>query len=239
MLDFLDFLNLSDTESKVVFALVLKLFVISFIATVLGLNREKNHSPIGIKTLMVIGITSCVITIISVEHANHFVNLYGLALDPMRLPAQIVSGVGFLGAGVIFVRKNSEVSGLTTASMIWGVATLGIAVGTGYILLSLLALIFMVSAVEIFPRLKDFLGFTTLKCYHISVKFTTKDFMLLGIDKLNNIDKTCEIIDFSISEIDNEYKVCFTIYVDKRINPNEIYNKYLILDGVKYFNYHC
>ena len=65
-------------------------------------------------------------------------------MDPLRLAAQIVSGIGFLGAGVILRRGNDSITGLTTAAMIWGAAGIGIAVGAGFYMDATLAVVIIV-----------------------------------------------------------------------------------------------
>lgn len=70
-------------------------------------------------------------------------------MDPLRLAAQVVSGIGFLGAGVILRRGNDSISGLTTAAMIWGAAGIGIAVGAGFYMDATLAVIIIVFGIEV------------------------------------------------------------------------------------------
>ena len=72
-------------------------------------------------------------------------------MDPLRLAAQIVSGIGFLGAGVILRRGNDSISGLTTAALIWGAAGVGIAVlGAGYYIEALAGVVLLIVSVELF-----------------------------------------------------------------------------------------
>ena len=111
---------------KITLALVLSL--------VIGVEREIKKKPIGLKTSAVIATFSCLLTIVSIE-AAYLVparNDINVTMDPLRLAAQIVSGIGFLGAGAILRRDNDNITGLTTAAMIWGAASIGIAVGAGF-----------------------------------------------------------------------------------------------------------
>ena len=100
----------------------------------------------GLKTSLVIATFSCLLTIISIETAystpaREDINI---TMDPLRLAAQIVSGIGFLGAGVILRRGNDSITGLTTAAMIWGAAGIGIAVGAGFYMDATLAVVIIV-----------------------------------------------------------------------------------------------
>ena len=112
---------------------VLKLAVATLIGLIIGLERELKKKPLGLKTCIVIAVSSCVLTIISIDAAYNFPRVSKLQMDPLRLPAQIISGVGFIGAGVILRKSNDVISGLTTSAMIWGAAGLGVATGAGFI----------------------------------------------------------------------------------------------------------
>ena len=111
---------------------VLKLAVATLIGLIIGLERELKKKPLGLKTCIVIAVSSCVLTIISIDAAYNFPRVSKLQMDPLRLPAQIISGVGFIGAGVILRKSNDVISGLTTSAMIWGAAGLGVATGAGF-----------------------------------------------------------------------------------------------------------
>lgn len=113
---------------------VLKLCIASILSLIIGLERELKKKPVGLKTSLVIASFSCLLTIISIETAYAMPARDGvnITMDPLRLAAQVVSGIGFLGAGVILRRGNDSISGLTTAALIWGAAAIGIAVGAGF-----------------------------------------------------------------------------------------------------------
>lgn len=105
----------------------------------MGLERHVRHKDAGIKTHVLVGLGSCLFTLVS---TYGFAPITGpdIAVDPSRVAAQIVSGIGFLGAGVIFV-NNDTVRGLTTAATVWLSAAIGMACGSGMILLGIIAVI--------------------------------------------------------------------------------------------------
>lgn len=123
------------TYQTIMFRLLLSLAFAAFI----GYEREKNRANAGLKTHMIVGVGATIIALIqqqieyeTFEMALHYPALLGtFRVDPSRLIAQVVSGIGFLGAGTIIVTKRN-VSGLTTAASIWSVAAIGLAVGMGY-----------------------------------------------------------------------------------------------------------
>jgi putative Mg2+ transporter-C (MgtC) family protein len=101
--------------------LMLRLLVALALGAVVGLERERQERAAGLRTVTMVSLGSCLFTIIGA---------YGFAnTDPSRVAAQIVTGIGFLGAGTIFLRKDL-VRGLTTAATIWTVAAIGMAAGT-------------------------------------------------------------------------------------------------------------
>ncbi len=103
--------------------LALRLFVTTVLAVAIGAEREFHGHPAGIRTMALVGVGSCLFTALGV------LTVFGM--DPTRIAAQIVTGVGFLGAGSI-LRQGNEVRGLTTAASIWVVAAIGMAVGFGF-----------------------------------------------------------------------------------------------------------
>jgi len=104
-----------------------KLVLAALMGAIVGLERLWTGHPAGLRTNMVIAISSCLFTILSIEAFP----LQGSAQDTARVAAGIVTGVGFLGAGALLQTK-SHVRGLTTAATIWLVAALGMAAGAGF-----------------------------------------------------------------------------------------------------------
>ncbi len=104
--------------------IVLRLVVSAFFGGLIGMEREINNRPAGLRTHVLVSLGSCLIMMIS---------MYGFSGigDPARLAAQVVSGIGFLGAGTI-LNKGNAIRGLTTAASLWVCAGIGLAVGNGY-----------------------------------------------------------------------------------------------------------
>lgn len=102
--------------------IIFKLCFAALLSLIIGIERELKKKPIGLKTSIVIATFSCLLTYISIESAYNTNphNGINITMDPLRLAAQIVSGIGFLGVGVILHKGNDSITGLTTAAMIWG-----------------------------------------------------------------------------------------------------------------------
>ncbi|WP_434475989.1 MgtC/SapB family protein [Bacillus pumilus] len=154
---------------------VLKLAVATLIGLIIGLERELKKKPLGLKTCIVIAVSSCVLTIISIDAAYHFPRVSRLQMDPLRLPAQIISGVGFIGAGVILRKSNDVISGLTTSAMIWGAAGLGVATGAGFYKEAFLSLFFILISVEFLPWLFQRIGPIRLQEKEIRIRMSLSD----------------------------------------------------------------
>ncbi len=119
--------DLSTTEA------LLRLLIAAGLGGAIGLERELRDHEAGFRTHLIVSLGACVFTLVSAYAWTDwtFSNASGLVFDPTRIAAQIVTGVGFLGAGAIIVRGIS-VRGLTTAATLWVVAAIGMASGTGY-----------------------------------------------------------------------------------------------------------
>jgi putative Mg2+ transporter-C (MgtC) family protein len=108
---------------------ILRLAISAVLGSLIGMDRERLLWAAGLRTHMLVCVGSCLVMIVSVYG---FTSVLGphVILDPSRVAAQVVSGVGFLGAGSIILR-NEVVKGLTTAASLWTVAAVGLAVGSG------------------------------------------------------------------------------------------------------------
>ncbi len=121
------------------FVVVIRLLVSFVFGIGIGLDRERSGKAAGIRTQMLVCVGSTLFTIISLYLAES----YGYKnTDPGRIIAQIVSGIGFLGAGVI-LKNGAKVQGVTTAATIWTTAAIGVAVGAGFYMPALLTLFFV------------------------------------------------------------------------------------------------
>ncbi|OZU88288.1 hypothetical protein CIL03_11580 [Virgibacillus indicus] len=109
-----------------------QVLISALLGFLIGWDRSSKHKPAGLKTYTYVAVACTLITIVSIHSVDSFSNpLIGTRMDPMRLAAQIVSGLGFLGAGVI-LKDGLQVKGLTSASMIFFVGGVGIGIGAGF-----------------------------------------------------------------------------------------------------------
>jgi putative Mg2+ transporter-C (MgtC) family protein len=135
---------------------VLLIMLSVLIGLLIGIEREYRNKSAGLRTFILVSFGSCLFTILSLK--------IGLA-NPDRLAANIITGIGFLGAGVIF-KEDNKVSGITTATTIWAAASLGRCVGAGYIFLAFIGvgLVLMILAlltylqtyIDNYHKIKDY-----------------------------------------------------------------------------------
>ena len=111
---------------------LLRLAVAALLGGVIGLERELDEKAAGLRTHMLVSVGSALFTLVSAYGFREFLT-HGkvVSFDPSRIAAQIVTGIGFLGAGAI-IRQGFSVRGLTTAATLWVVAAIGMAAGAGY-----------------------------------------------------------------------------------------------------------
>jgi putative Mg2+ transporter-C (MgtC) family protein len=136
---------------------IIKLCVATVFGAVVGLEREIHGRPAGLRTNALVCMASCLLIVVSrtgamtgLDRSTNFV----LNVDPARMAAGIVTGIGFLGAGAILRVRESFVRGLTTAAGIWFVAALGIAVGIGAFAVSGAALVLGLATLTLMTKVE-------------------------------------------------------------------------------------
>ncbi|MEP6909277.1 MAG: MgtC/SapB family protein [Actinomycetota bacterium] len=112
---------------------LLRIVMAGVLGGAIGIEREIRERQAGLRTHVLVAVGAALFTLVSAYgwHDFHFSQASGVTYDPTRIAAQIVTGIGFLGAGAI-IRQGISVRGLTTAASLWVVAAIGIAAGAGY-----------------------------------------------------------------------------------------------------------
>jgi putative Mg2+ transporter-C (MgtC) family protein len=126
----------------------LRLGTAAALGAAIGLERERLERAAGLRTHALVAVASALVMIVSAYGFDDVLGRESTVLDPSRIAAQVVSGIGFLGAGVIILRKNT-VRGLTTAASVWTVAGIGLACGGGLLAIAAIAtaLVLVIQAV--------------------------------------------------------------------------------------------
>lgn len=126
---------------------LLLIFISVILGLFIGAEREYQNKSAGLRTFILVCFGSCLFTILSIK--------IGIG-NPDRLAANIITGIGFLGAGVIF-KGDNKIEGITTATTIWATASIGMAVGSGYVYLSLLGTALILFILHSLTYLQNFI----------------------------------------------------------------------------------
>ena len=205
------------------FVEIARLSVAALLGGIVGLERQQRHKSAGLRTHILVSLGSCLIMLISYKL---YAGVQGLTnADPARLAAQVVSGIGFLGAGTI-MKEGLTIKGLTTAASLWVVAGVGLAVGAGYYVGAVTTTVLSVLALTYLPRFERLYG-----CGPSQVAIVVR-----SVDKPGQIGrigsylgtKNVAICDIKIDEVGkNEIHISVILDVtDRRIIPD-------IVEGMK------
>lgn len=196
---------------------------------IIGYERQSRNKWAGLRTHVLVCLGSCLIMILSI---NIYYSVQGQTnADPARLAAQVVSGIGFLGAGTI-MKEGATVKGLTTAASIWVVSGVGLAVGAGYFLGALFTTCLVLLTLTTLSRLE--------KSYSQGY---TATLLLSIVDKPGQIGKIgsylgqhcVSIRDIRIEEHDDHghsLLVTLMLHFPDRVNVNEVIANLMAIDGV-------
>ena len=128
---------------------IVKMALAVFFSGVIGYEREHSHRPAGFRTHILVAVGSTLVMMTSEYVFQEYIGLG--TFDPTRLGAQVISGIGFLGAGTI-LREGFSVKGLTTAASLWAVSCIGLAVGAGYYIGALVTTLVIYLTLNTFKR---------------------------------------------------------------------------------------
>jgi len=205
--------------------MAIRLLMSCILGGLIGYEREAHRKTAGLRTHILVSIGSCLIMILSIkiyESVQGFTNA-----DPTRLAAQVVSGIGFLGAGSI-IKDGPSVKGLTTAASLWVVSGVGLAVGSGYYMGALMTTGLVFLTLTILSRFEN-------KEYKslVSLFITTVDRpgqigeigSLLGVHNIH-------IRDIKIEEKKEFLGIIFRMHMPKTVNVNDVTTGLLSINGI-------
>lgn len=211
---------------------LIKLALASALGGIIGLEREIKRKPVGLKTCIIIAVTTCLLTIVSIQSAEYYASMSAnIRTDPMRLAAQVISGIGFIGTGVIMHRSNDVVSGITTAAMIWAAAGIGISIGAGFYTNVVIVTLFILFALK-YSHLLTLFVHKNEKVVSIVIKVEMSDihFLQAVLDTLKT--KKCAVKGVNIKEQEKEHLL--GISISARIaSTGSTYNIYRDLKGLE------
>ncbi len=202
---------------------VLRLILSIVLSSLIGIDRESTKKPAGLRTHILVSLGSTLIMLLSL----HLNTMYeGSIYYSDRLAAQVISGIGFLGAGTILRRDSGVVTGLTTAASLWVVAAIGLAVGAGFYLGAVLTTALVVITLMSFHRVGRRLK---------SKGFYTISLSIISIDSPGQVGKIGQLLgDYGVNilSIDIEHKEDELISMDIEIAMKDPNIKYELLNSI-------
>lgn len=204
--------------------ILIRLLLATIVGGITGIERERSNKVAGFRTHILVSLGSCIASITSLDL---FLQFYEISnLDPARLSAQVLSGIGFLGAGTI-MKTSNRVVGLTTAAGIWSTACIGIAIGYGYYFLGLVSWLILLIVLYILKFMDSSLKRT--KSGKIVLKIEDDNTLPLVLGLLDDMD--VESNKLTINKKDNEWIVNFTIVYKDNRKISEIAKSFYSIDS--------
>ncbi len=203
---------------------LLRLLVAGILGTVVGLEREYRAKAAGYRTHFLICLGSATFMLVSQYGFNAVIEKYGgqvnaMRLDPARIAAQVVSGIGFLGAGTIILQKQI-VKGLTTAAGLWALAGVGLAIGAGMYFVGIAATVFILIGLEVLRFFFKGLGLRSLGLEIL----VPEQAQLESIQKIL-AESRYMVSNYNVSEMPNGYKVDVVVRIHNKNDENELFRR--------------
>ena len=213
------------------FHMLAKLILISILSGVIGFERESYSKPAGFRTHVLVGISAVLVMVCGMEISQ----MYGTN-DPTRIPAQLLSGIGFIGAGTI-LSNGFKVKGLTTASGLLAVTCIGLAVGAGLYIYSVIATVIVYIVLRYSHILNPKVEHITSMKFKITVNSPKE-----ALSYINDIIVKYEMDVKKVKVVENEDEdsnVGYIIYdckVNREVNKNQFITEIVKLERVKQIN---
>ena len=134
-----------------IYTVLIRLFLAFLVGGIIGAERGKQGRAAGMRTHILVCIGAALTAMIGIYGAE----VLGFTSDPMRIAAQVISGIGFIGVGTILIKGGTQVTGLTTAAGLWAVGAVGLALGVGFYEGALIAFLLFILTVSILQRIEN------------------------------------------------------------------------------------
>lgn len=225
MLDFLNFLRGDHLD---ILSVTLRLVAAMICGGCIGLERERKRRPAGFRTHILICLGAAMTTLTS----QFLVLELHLFTDMARLGAQVIAGIGFIGAGTIIITKRRQVKGLTTAAGLWAAAIVGLCCGAGFIEGAILATLIILIAELVFAKLEYFIV-SNARVINLYVEYTESSQLGTIVDTIKQ--KSVYIVDMEITKSGDQNRhpcVIFSLQKPRKIPHQSLMALIAKLDGV-------
>ena len=191
-------------------SVVLRITVAFLLGGALGLERGLKQRPAGLRTHMLVCVGACMIMLTN----QYIYQVFGTG-DPVRMGAQVVSGIGFLGAGTIMVTKHSQIKGLTTAAGLWATAAVGLATGIGFYEAAVMGTIVIVLTLTVLSILDSKMHKKT-RCFEVYVELKPEVSLGMFLDSVRSKGIAIEDIQMESARNHEGGSRCFMMVVITR-----------------------
>ena len=204
-----------------IFLVAVRIFLAAFLGAIIGIEREIKNRAAGFRTHIIVSVGTCLIMLIGIEGIGEISDDVGR--DTARIAGQVVSGIGFLGAGTILQTKDG-VSGLTTAATLWLSAAIGLAVGIGFYEGALIATIICLVTLVSLSGVSDFINDMVTKSY--VMVFDTDNFDEEGfLDFVSKEGVEIRRLDILDEEIEDKAMIKSTLSFHKHYNIGKFFKR--------------
>lgn len=210
-------------------AVALRIFAAVIIGGILGLERGMKNRPAGLRTYMLVCVGACIVMLTN----QYIYQVFGSG-DPVRMGAQVVSGIGFLGAGTIIVTRRNQIKGLTTAAGLWSAAGVGLALGVGFYEAAIAGTVAVFAVMTLLQRMDNRLHRRSrrLEAYIELSTISLGDFLRTMRDE--GIDVSDVQREHDEENSDGVRAYVATLKGKKRQNHTELMEKVLSIPGVEF-----
>lgn len=233
-------LNIDYLRELNIYSMVLRIFLAMLAGGIIGFEREKKRRPAGFRTYMLVSLGAA-LTVILGQYLHHMTSIewgelctgLGIRTDALRFSAQVINGVGFLGAGTVLVTSRQEVKGLTTATALWTSACMGIATGAGFYELTIICLLLMRFCMKLLPMLESAI---VAKSRNFNVYVEMENILSLGalVGRLKAENITIFNVDIDKEEHEHmsQINALFSLRLPKKRQHTEILAALSTVDGI-------
>ncbi len=216
---------------------IVRLLVAVILGGIVGFERQSRNKSAGLRTHILVSLGACLTMIVSLNISLSFFFIYGLTnADPERIAAQVISGIGFLGAGTILANKKGlNVIGLTTAASLWVVAAIGLAAGAGYWITASATTLFVYLTLAIVSQLERHIkACSPTTCQYdflITTMSVPKQIGIIGDFFEKKGITICEFRTVSEDE-ENRFIISISVEAPLHITANQIISGLLTVEGI-------
>ena len=224
----LDFLNIFRGDHLDVWSVAVRFLIAMICGGCIGLERERKRRPAGFRTHILICLGAAITTLTS----QYLVLELHMYTDPARLGAQVIAGIGFIGAGTIIITKRRQVKGLTTAAGLWAAAIVGLCCGAGFFEGAVIATLIILAAEMVFPKL-EYSIVSNERAFNLYVEYTESNQWGTIVDAIKKTG--AYIVDMEITKSAGEGRnpcAIFSIQTPRKISHQQMMAQIAKLEGV-------